>query len=835
MCLFFYALKPANIYPKINMATNNNEQVGISIDLGVAGGDNVTAVTKQIQTMNGAIESGTASFKAQLKAAKETALALQMDGKANTKAYRDQLTIIAQLTDEQQALTRATAAFDPGNKFTAISKVASLTAGAFGAVSGALVIMGVSSETAEASIAKLNSISSIIGLLDQFGDAQDVLKPFLANLFASTTATEAQAVVTTEATTATVANTVATTANATALEATTVATEGQIVVTEASVVATEGATVASKALKIALFSLGIGAVIALVSYLVANWDELKKSVTGLFPALDGVGDLFTKTKNIIIGVGNSIFQFLVKPFTGLFKLIKGDFKGALNDFQSALNVTGNFQSGKLVGELNDTKKANKAKLEDDVKYLEQRVKVLKASGGNTDKIERDLYLKKLELNKDDLKKYKEIVNEKEVFEATSAKKIKDEKDKLAKEKATKDKAIADKLKADNEAKLKADLDAIKKNNTEALKVIAEGANSERSIAQTDLDLKYKDEFDALNKRKSTIKDFNKQFANLTEAKKIEEQRLNTKYDDAINDYLKGVGVETISSYQKTRDEINKIVDDLLKNATPQQALALNASRVEQVTKITKLETLDNESKSASTNLTDVEVDNRENEKDTPEVAKQKVLAINQAKLDAENASFQLKKEQLTGQNAELLELQANHEKSLTDITDSNTKARSEFSKKESEAKLATLDAVSAGLNTASGILGENTVASKTLAVASATISTYSAIAGQLQAFSKIPIPGYAIAQAVATGVAGFAAIKNIMKVKVPASGGGSAGGGLSAPVINSTILSKNASGTDDVVNAVTANKPSDQRVYILEKDLVKNESKRKVIIDNSTY
>jgi hypothetical protein len=72
------------------------------------------------------------------------------------------------------------------------------------------------------------------------------------------------------------------------------------------------------------------------------------------------------------------------------------------------------------------------------------------------------------------------------------------------------------------------------------------------------------------------------------------------------------------------------------------------------------------------------------------------------------------------------------------------------------------------------------------------INTYSAIAGQLAAFSKIPVPGYAIAQAIATGVAGFAQVKKILSVKVPNAGGGGArpsvggigggiGGGGAAP------------------------------------------------------
>ena len=86
-------------------------------------------------------------------------------------------------------------------------------------------------------------------------------------------------------------------------------------------------------------------------------------------------------------------------------------------------------------------------------------------------------------------------------------------------------------------------------------------------------------------------------------------------------------------------------------------------------------------------------------------------------------------------------------------------------------KQKTLSATAAGLSQLSNILGQETGKGKALAVAGALIDTYAAIAGQLRAFSKVPIPGYAIAQAVVTGLSGFAAVKNILKVQVPNSQG----------------------------------------------------------------
>lgn len=66
----------------------------------------------------------------------------------------------------------------------------------------------------------------------------------------------------------------------------------------------------------------------------------------------------------------------------------------------------------------------------------------------------------------------------------------------------------------------------------------------------------------------------------------------------------------------------------------------------------------------------------------------------------------------------------------------------------------------------SQLIGQQTAEGKALATASSLISTYAAIATQLQAFAGVPIPGYAIAQAIATGAVGLAQVANINSVNV---------------------------------------------------------------------
>jgi len=110
------------------------------------------------------------------------------------------------------------------------------------------------------------------------------------------------------------------------------------------------------------------------------------------------------------------------------------------------------------------------------------------------------------------------------------------------------------------------------------------------------------------------------------------------------------------------------------------------------------------------------------------------------------------------------------------------------------AQLATLDAVAQGLNNLANLVGQNTAAGKALAIAAATIDTYTATASQFRAASANPVtianPAYPYIIAASSIAAGLARVRQIASVKVPNSsgGGGSApsfgGGSFSAPAVS---------------------------------------------------
>lgn len=169
---------------------------------------------------------------------------------------------------------------------------------------------------------------------------------------------------------------------------------------------------------------------------------------------------------------------------------------------------------------------------------------------------------------------------------------------------------------------------------------------------------------------------------------------------------------------------------------------------------------------------------------------EKQLERNALQLEQDNLDFEAKLTLLAERDAIIKANTALTEEERTKLIAENSKARLDIEKAETEARLSLMNQIAGGLSLAASELGESTAAGKVAAVAAASISTYTAIAGQLAAFSKVPVPGYAIAQAVLTGAQGLLQVKKILSVKTPKGGGGGSaptlpsGGGAVAPSFN---------------------------------------------------
>ena len=196
----------------------------------------------------------------------------------------------------------------------------------------------------------------------------------------------------------------------------------------------------------------------------------------------------------------------------------------------------------------------------------------------------------------------------------------------------------------------------------------------------------------------------------------------------------------------------------------------------------------------------------------------------QAKVDAEIALNEFKQQSAEQDVAREKEISA---------------ARTEITNQEYEAKRASLEGYAGALSSISGLLSQETVAGKAVAIASSLIDTYAAITGTLKNTAKTPaggIPGFAIAQAIATGVAGFAAVKKIASVQVPGgSGGGSAQTGSmpttpTPPAFNVV----GASGETQLADAIGSQTQQPTRAYVVSNDVTTAQEMDRNIIEGAS-
>lgn len=183
-------------------------------------------------------------------------------------------------------------------------------------------------------------------------------------------------------------------------------------------------------------------------------------------------------------------------------------------------------------------------------------------------------------------------------------------------------------------------------------------------------------------------------------------------------------------------------------------------------------------------------------------------------------------------NKKLLEANERFQKQKTHLEVLGAKNRRDLDKKIKDEQIAIemgyYQAVSQLLS-ASVLMSEgNANAQKGIAAAEATFNTYAAIVAQLKTFSGVPVPGYAIAQAVATGIFGLAQVKKILStdIKSPSTGSISAPRGSSGSI--PTPQSDQAVPNFDSINqGVGGNQNADVqplRAYVVDQE-IRNERK----------
>jgi len=197
-----------------------------------------------------------------------------------------------------------------------------------------------------------------------------------------------------------------------------------------------------------------------------------------------------------------------------------------------------------------------------------------------------------------------------------------------------------------------------------------------------------------------------------------------------------------------------------------------------------------------------------------------------------NAGTQAKIDAQTALDDFMIESGINSVARAKEISD----AQIDISNKEEAAKKAALNGYASALSGISGIIGQETAAGKSIAIASSLINTYAAISGQLSAFSKVPVPGYAIAQAIATGVVGLANVKKIASVKVPNSAGGGSSETGSLPSMPSlpqfNIVGQGAG--SQIASALGEQQQTPIQAFVVSQDVTTAQSLENGIIQGAT-
>jgi hypothetical protein len=196
----------------------------------------------------------------------------------------------------------------------------------------------------------------------------------------------------------------------------------------------------------------------------------------------------------------------------------------------------------------------------------------------------------------------------------------------------------------------------------------------------------------------------------------------------------------------------------------------------------------------------------------------------QAKVDAEIALNEFKQQSAEQDVAREKEISA---------------AKIEIAQKEEAAKRASLEGYAGALSSLSSLLSQETTAGKAVAIASSLIDTYAAITGTLKNTAKTPaggIPGFAIAQAIATGVAGFAAVKKIASVQVPGGSGGGSSQTGSLPTVPTPPAFNvvGASGETQLADAIGSQTQQPTRAYVVSNDVTTAQEMDRNIIEGAS-
>ena len=168
-----------------------------------------------------------------------------------------------------------------------------------------------------------------------------------------------------------------------------------------------------------------------------------------------------------------------------------------------------------------------------------------------------------------------------------------------------------------------------------------------------------------------------------------------------------------------------------------------------------------------------------------------------------------------------------------------SKASIDLAKAEAKAKMDAIGSYGDALGSIAGMLGESTDAGKAAAVASATISTYTAANKAYESQLAIPTPDAPIRATIAAGIAvvsGLLNVQKILSVKTPGGGGGgggsapAAGGAPAAPSFNVV----GTGGANQIAQVMSDQGIPPVQAFVVASNVTSAQSLNRNIVNNAT-
>ena len=514
-------------------------------------------------------------------------------------------------------------------------------------------------------------------------------------------------------------------------------------------------------------------------------DKLGQVMAGLSSIVDVVRDR-------ILNVGNAIVKFF-----------SGDFKGALEEGKKAVNGFGDEVASEFKKAANATK---------DLQQVEDAFNALSVSRA---KVNRDLAISK-ELLADENASFADKKKALDLIKETEGKQTEQELANARKK--------FEAIKGLNDLSDTSREDKKKEQDAEAalFALQEQSARDRRAInkqEKTLLNQKLADEKEAAEKRKAiAVEAETRRKENYANEKTALEESLKQEglnYEQRRNLIKENLNL-TAQDRKKFNDEVNK--EELKSIKEHQKAISDLENKyktaAEDRAAVTALEKLNLERKRAEDEIKNI------------------------AETEEEKANLRLLLN--ADYNAKLKVITDDAEREKTKVEDENFKARLEIDKLEYEHKRKMLGATTALLDTASGALGDSTVAGKAAAVASATIKTLLSSVDAFQGMvNVIPGPAGIAAGIAASGFAvltGFKTVKSILAVKTPkASGGGSVSspniaGSSAAPQFN--VVGN--TGTNQLAQTLAGQNQQPIKTYVISSDVSTAQSLDRNIISNAS-